>query len=77
MLARRTIFSPTSRRAFVAASPAVFGMSRMWEILTELSDNHQQIRVFDDLSSALSWLGLRSFPESVKPRPIAKDDRIV
>ena len=41
LLARRTIFSPTSRRAFVAASPAVFGMSRMWEILTELSDNRQ------------------------------------
>ncbi len=62
-LARRMIFSATSKRAFVAANPAVFGMGRMWEILTELSDNPSQIRVFYDLSSALKWLNLERLPE--------------
>jgi hypothetical protein len=63
LLAGRMIFSATSKRAFVAASPAVFGMSRMWEILTELSDNPSQIRVFYDLPSALKWLSLESLPQ--------------
>jgi hypothetical protein len=63
MLARRMIFSTTSQRAFVAASPAVFGVGRMWEVFSELSDNPSQIRVFYDLSSALKWLNLESLPQ--------------
>jgi hypothetical protein len=63
MLASRMIFSITSKRAFIAASPAVFGMGRMWEVFSELSENRSQIRVFCDLSSALKWLNLESFPQ--------------
>lgn len=63
LLARRMIFSATSRRAFVAASPAVFGVGRMWEIFTEMSDNPSEIRVFYDLPSALKWLNLDSLPQ--------------
>jgi hypothetical protein len=62
LLARRMIFSATSKRAFVAASPAFFGMGRMWEILAEMSDTPSQIRVFYDLPSALKWLNLESLP---------------
>ena len=62
-LAHRRIFSATSKRAFVAANPAVFGVGRMWEIFTEMSDNPSQIRVFDDLPSALKWLNLESLPQ--------------
>jgi hypothetical protein len=62
-LARRMIFSATSRRAFVAASPAVFGVGRMWEIFTEMSDNPSHIQVFYDLPSALKWLNLESLPQ--------------
>jgi hypothetical protein len=62
MLARRMIFSLTSKRAFVAADPAIFGVARMWETFTELSQNSLQIRVFYDLSSALQWLGLAVLP---------------
>jgi hypothetical protein len=76
ILARRKIFSSSSKRAFVAGNPTAFGMSRIWETLTELSDNQSHIRVFDNLSFALSWLGLRSLPESVKSERIGKDDRI-
>ena len=43
-LAQRMIFSSKSKRAFVAASPAVFGVSRMWEMFTEMSENPSQIR---------------------------------
>lgn len=62
-LAQRMIFSSTSKRAFVAGEPAVFGMGRMWQILSELSGNQSRIRIFSDLSSALEWLGLDGFPE--------------
>src|SRR5215469_10439295 len=58
VLARRMIFSFSSKRAFVASSPAVFGMGRMWEAFTELSENPSQVQVFYDLSPALKWLGL-------------------
>jgi hypothetical protein len=62
VLARRMIFSFSSRRAFVTSSAAVFGMGRMWEAFTELSDNPSQVRVFNDLSPALKWLGLEALP---------------
>ena len=62
MLASRQIFSPESRRAFVASNPSIFGMGRMWEIYTEFSKTPSQIRVFSDLPSALKWLGLESPP---------------
>lgn len=64
MLARRRVFSSTSKRAFLAGDATAFGMSRMWEILTELSENPSKIRVFDDLSSALNWLGLEALPST-------------
>ena len=62
VLARRMIFSASSKRAFVTSTPAVFGMGRMWEFFTELSDNPSQVRVFYDLSPALEWLGLDTLP---------------
>jgi len=68
-LARRKIFSSTSRRALVAPCPAVFGVGRMWEAFTELSGNPSQIRVFYDLPSALRWLGLKTLPASIQPEP--------
>jgi len=62
VLARRMIFSFSSKRAFVASRPAIFGMGRMWEAYTELSDNPSQIQVFYDLSLALKWLPLQALP---------------
>ena len=62
VLARRMIFSFSSKRAFVASRPAIFGMGRMWEAYTELSDNPSQIQVFYDLSLALKWLRLQALP---------------
>lgn len=60
LLARRSGFSPTSRRAFVAPNPAVFGMSRLFATYNEMSDTPSHVRVFYDLPSALKWLGLET-----------------
>ena len=68
-LANRMIFSFGSKRAFVASSPAVFGMGRMWQTFAELSDRPSQVRVFYDLPSALQWLGLNELPASIRPEP--------
>lgn len=59
-LARRMIFATTSKRAFVAANPAIFGVARMWEIFTEMADHPSEVRVFYDLPAALTWLGLEN-----------------
>ena len=63
VLARRMLFSFTSKRAFVAANPAVFGVARTWEIFADMSDNPSQIRLFNDLSSVLKWLKLDNLPD--------------
>jgi hypothetical protein len=60
LLATRSGFAPTSRRAFVAPDPAVFGMSRLFEAYNEMSKARSQIRVFSDLPAALKWLGVET-----------------
>jgi hypothetical protein len=62
ILARRGIFSPSSRRAFVASSPEIFGMGRVLGAYLEMGQVPQQVNVFYDLSSALTWLGLEEDP---------------
>jgi len=54
--ASRQVFSPTSRRAVVARQPAVFGLSRVFEVWHE---ERSQVGVFYDRNEALKWLGLR------------------
>src|SRR5215472_12819300 len=57
-LANRKVFSPTSRRAFVASMPAMFGIGRMAEAFHEMSDSPSRACVFYDMPSALKWLGI-------------------
>jgi hypothetical protein len=61
-IARRGIFSPASRRAFVATSPDIFGLGRMLGTYLEMGRIPQQVQVFYDLPSALEWLGLGKDP---------------
>jgi hypothetical protein len=56
-IAQRPLFSKTSRRAFVASDPGVFGMGRLMEAYNEMSDAASRTYVFSDLPSALIWLG--------------------
>ena len=64
--ASSTVFSATSRRAFVAPSPTIFGMLRLWETYQEFSQTPTQARIFHDLASALKWLGLEGLPYVTK-----------
>jgi hypothetical protein len=68
-LAQRKVFSITSKRAFVAPSPSVFGVGRMWEAFPELSDYPSQIGIFRSLPTALRWLGLKKLPASISSEP--------
>jgi len=54
----RSPFSETSKRAFVAHTPSIFGMARMATSYIEASEAPSQVGVFSDLASALKWLGL-------------------
>jgi hypothetical protein len=55
-LASQTIFSVNSRRAFVVSSELHFGLGRMFAAYRELAG--QQVAVFKDVPSALTWLNL-------------------
>ena len=56
VVAQRPIVAPTSRRAFVATKPAVFGLGRVMEVYHE---RQALVRIFYDHRSALEWLGLK------------------
>ena len=43
------------RCAVIASKDSVYGMSRMWEILS--SERSQQICVFRQMNDAINWLG--------------------
>jgi len=56
-------FASTSRRAWVSASPFLFGMGRMIEIYREIAGGTEQFRVFNDREQALKWLGVDALPK--------------
>ena len=59
ILAERNPFGAGARRAFVVASQVMYGMLRMFQILTD--DHPDELRVqFSDLEAARAWLGLPS-----------------
>lgn len=60
--ARRPLFASTSRRAWVASNPALFGMGRLIAAYNEMSSAASQIYIFSELSAALKWLGLETDP---------------
>ena len=60
----RRVFSPASRRAFVSANPAIFGIGRLMEAYNDMAPAPPQVRVFRDLSSAWRWLGLEEAASS-------------
>jgi hypothetical protein len=55
ILAKRCIFSPKSRRAFVATEPHIFGLGRMMEIYREGLE-YADVHVFYSMDEALKWL---------------------
>lgn len=61
-VASRRIFSSSSRRAFVATNPDVFGVGRLLGAHLGMGRIPQQVSVFYDMPSALEWLGLKEDP---------------
>lgn len=55
-LAALNPFGAGARRALIVSSDVVFGMARMYQILTESSPD--EFEVFRDLDEALKWLGV-------------------
>jgi hypothetical protein len=60
----RKLFSPNSRRAWVAVEPDVFAIFRMATAYNAMSDARSNLHAFYSLSLALEWLGVKSLPES-------------
>ncbi|HXA14507.1 MAG TPA: hypothetical protein VNW23_05215 [Opitutaceae bacterium] len=61
-LARDTIYSAHSKRAFVVASDLQFGLSRMFGAYRKIAGD-QEIMVFRTMAEALSWLPLPAAPD--------------
>jgi len=62
-IASQGLFSPASRRAFLASSPAIFGMGRLLGVYSAMAIKQEQVQVFYDRASALEWLGVVEDPE--------------
>lgn len=54
-LATEHIFSPTSRRAIIAKTTAVYGLARIFEIHRDMR-GERGIRVFRDREEAFAWV---------------------
>src|SRR5580704_611018 len=55
-LARRTKFSPKSRKALVVSTPLLFGLARMFETYLQLSGAAEFVKVFKQRDQAMEWL---------------------
>jgi hypothetical protein len=53
------VFSPQSRRAFVAPEDEEFGMARMFAALRELR-GETEIGVFRNLEEAMDWVSVNA-----------------
>jgi hypothetical protein len=53
-VALRPIVSPTSKRAFVASEPAIYGLGRLMQVY---HGHMARVDVFRDRNLALKWLG--------------------
>jgi len=62
-IASQGLFAPTSRRAFLASSPAIFGMGRLLGVYSAMAIKQEQVQVFYDRAAALEWLGVKEDPE--------------
>lgn len=56
-MATRSVFSAKSRRAWVASSPAVYGMGRLASVHHDSVNAPTEMAAFNDVASALEWLG--------------------
>jgi len=65
LIASATVFSPVSRRAFVASNLLILGVTRMMETYAHIGKGREQVKVFHDRNEAMKWLGLQTLPTIV------------
>ena len=58
-----SVFSPTSRRAFVAGNLFILGMARLMETYARMTKGREQVNAFHNRDEAMKWLGLDSLPQ--------------
>jgi hypothetical protein len=63
-LAASSILRPTARRALVANTETVFGVSRTYQALHDLGNAGGEVAVFRTLADGLAWLGASDFMPS-------------
>ena len=66
-LVGRDPYGSAARRAIVAPADHVYGLTRMYEMLSEMED--KTVRVFRDGAEARSWLGLEE-PDGSTESPV-------
>lgn len=73
IMASRQVFSSSSKRAFLATNPTVFGMGRLMEAYHEIANVREQVCVFSDLALTLQWFGLAEDPRpgNLKPSQVS------
>jgi len=71
---RRLPYSSSSRLAFVAPNPAVYGVARGMVTYLELANTSVRACVFHDRPSALKWLGLGDLLETIGPEGAKTED---
>jgi hypothetical protein len=49
---------PVKRRAFVVHDPATYGLIRIYDGMRSLMPQHEQVRLFKNMTDAEAWLGL-------------------
>jgi hypothetical protein len=54
LLAQKSVFLPTARRALVVASDVAYGMARMYAIISNRDEEH--FRIFRTHAAAVAWL---------------------
>ena len=62
VFASQSVFSPRSRRAFVASNLLILGLARLMETYARMGKGREQVSVFHDRATALKWLGLENLP---------------
>lgn len=67
-LAQQSIFSPGTRRAFVAAQDSHYGLTRMFQVFCEIEGT--RVEVFRDLASAETWLDSAEAPAERPEAPL-------
>jgi len=62
-IASQGLFSAASRRAFLASTPAIFGMGRLMGVYHTMATKQEQVAFFYDRAAAMKWLGREDDPE--------------